>query len=173
MPATTNAAASPLDLEALADSLSACADILHTRLMRAIRHGPPAPEDSATPTAAPASSPASGSIDQGLSQGAAQALFENEVALRQRANGLYLEAAELAGLGLGGQQQVLLDLAVQAQDKIRRINRLKDMVSLLADLLSLGAAVAAGKPEHLGPPVEKLRRHLADLQAGAPPSVQP
>jgi hypothetical protein len=172
MPATTNAAASPLDLEALADSLSACADILHTRLMRAIRRSPHAPEAGATP--APASGSASaGSIDQGLSQGAAQALFENEVALRQRANGLYLEAAELAGLGLGGQQQILLDLAVQAQDRIRRINRIKDMVSLLADLLSLGAAVAAGKPEHLGPPVEKLRRHLADLQAGAPPSVAP
>jgi hypothetical protein len=155
-----NTAVSPLDLEALADSLSACADILHARLMRAIRHNPPPPSEA-------------GSIDQGMSQGTAQALFENEVALRQRANSLYLEAAELAGLGLGGQQHVLLDLAVQAQDKIRRINRIKDMVSLLADLLSLGAAVAAGKPEHLGPPVEKLRQHLADLQAGAPPSVQP
>jgi len=167
MPTANTTAASPLDLEALADSLSGCADILHARLMRAIRRGPPAPAAGATPATA------SGGIDQGLSQGAAQALFENEMALRQRANGLYLEAAELAGLGLAGQQQILLDLAAQAQDRIRRINRLKDMVSLLADLLSLGAAVAAGKPEHLGPPLEKLRRHLADLQAGAPPSVAP
>jgi len=160
-----NPAASPLDLEALADSLSACADILHARLMRAIHQRPPA---APAPAAA-----AAGSIDHGLSQGTAQALFENEVALRQRANGLYLDAAELAGRGLGGQQQVLLDLAAQAQDQIRRVNRIKDMASLLADLLALGAAVAAGKPEHLGPPVEKLRRHLADLQAGAPPSVAP
>ena len=159
---TTTPPASPLDLEALADSLSACADVLHARLMRAIRSSLPAPAQALP-----------GSIDHGLSQGAAQALFENEVALRQRANGLYLDAAELAGLGLDGQQQVLLELAAQAQEKIRRINRLKDMVSLLADLLALGAAVAAGKPEHLGAPLEKLRRHLADLQAGAPPSVQP
>ena len=167
MPTAPANPATPFDLEALADSLSTCADILHARLMRAIHRRPSAgPADAPAPAAA-------GSIDQGLSQGAAQALFENEVALRQRANGLYLEAAELAGLGLGGQQQVLLELAVQAQDKIRRIDRIRDMVSLLADLLSLGAAVAAGKPEHLGPPVEKLRRHLADLQAGAPPSVAP
>lgn len=168
--------ASQLDLEALADSLSTCADILHARLMRAIHQRPPlSPADASarTPAAPPLPSASAGTIDQGMSQGAAQALFENEVALRQRANGLYLEAAELAGLGLGGQQQVLLDLAVQAQDKIRRINRIKDMASLLADLLSLGAAVAAGKPEHLGPPVEKLRQHLADLQAGAAPSIQP
>lgn len=151
------------DLEALADSLSACADALHARLMRAIRPHP----------APPAGMPAQpGAIDHGLPQGAAQALFENEVALRQRANGLYLEAAELAGRGLAGQQQALLDLAARAHEQIRSINRLRDLVSLLADLLTLGAAVAAGKPEHLGPPVEKLRRHLADLQAGKPPSVQ-
>lgn len=142
------------DLEALADRLSACADTLHRRLLRALQRSPgTAPPDA-------------------IDQGTAQALFDHEVALRQRANGLYLEAAVLAARGLDGQQQTLLELATQAQDQISQINRLRDLISLLSDLLSLGAAIAAGKPEHLGPPVEKLRRHLADLHAGEPPSVQ-
>lgn len=140
------------DLEALADRFSACADTLHARLLRALRR--PA-------GAAP-----------GLAQDTAQALFEQEVALRQRANGLYLEAAELARRGLAGQQQALLDVAARAEAEIRDINQLRDLISLLSDLLTLGAAVAAGKPEHLGPAVDKLRRHLADLDAGKPPSVQ-
>ena len=157
MPTTPLSPASPVDIEALADSLVACADALHTRLMRAIR------------AAAPGTPGVAGSIDQGLSQGAAQALFENEVALRQRANGLYLDAATLAATGLDGQQQLLLDLTAQAQEKIRKINRLKDMIDITGDLLALGAAVAAGQPEHLAAPLEKIRRHLAALKAGDPP----
>jgi hypothetical protein len=152
--------ASPVDIEALADSLSACADELHTRLMRAIRAG------AGVPGAPP---PVPGSVDQGLSQGAAQALFENEVALRQRANGLYLDAALLAASGLDGQQHLLLDLTAEAQERIRKINRLKDLIDITGDLLALGAAVAAGQPEHLAAGLEKIRRHLAALKAGAPP----
>jgi len=159
--------ATPLDIEALADSLVACADELHTRLMRAIRAAPP----PATP-APPASPPvpaAPGNLDLGLSQGAAQALFENEVALRQRANGLYLDAATLAATGLDGQQHQLLDLTAQAQEKIRKINRLRDLIDITGELLALGAAVASGQPEHLAAPLEKIRHHLAALKAGAAP----
>ncbi|MRX08924.1 hypothetical protein GJ697_13865 [Pseudoduganella sp. FT25W] len=132
-------------IEALADNLSANADALHRRLMRAIRTPSP---DGALP---------------GISQGVAQALFENEVALRQRANGLYLDAAVLAATGLGTQQQQLLDLTALAQQKIDRIDRLKDLVDLAGELLSLGAAVAAGKPEHVLSPLEKLKHHIEAL----------
>ena len=134
-----------VDIEALADSLSACADVLHTRLMRAIRKQPP---EGGLP---------------GISEGAAQALFENEVALRQRANSLYLDAARLAASGLGGAQQQMLDLTARAQEKIRKIDRLKDLIDLTAELLSLGAAVAAGKPEHIVAPLEKLKHHIEAL----------
>ena len=63
------------DLETLADSLSASADALHARLMRAIRQKMP------------------GTSEPAISRAAAQALFANEVTLRQHALGLYLEAA--------------------------------------------------------------------------------
>jgi hypothetical protein len=157
MSALPHPPASPVDLEALADSLAACADALHTRLMRAIRNSAPA-----TPIVP-------GNLDHGLSQGAAQALFENEVALRQRANGLYLDAAVLAATGLDGRQQQLLELTAQAQEKIRKIKRLKDMIDITGELLALGAAVAAGQPEHLAAPLEKIRQHLAALSAGETP----
>ena len=134
------------DIEALADSLSDSADALHAQLMRALRK------------AAPGSAPA-------MSQGTAQALFENEVLLRQRANGLYLDSARLAAAGLGGAQQQLMALTGRARDAIARIDRVKDMIDLSAELLSLGAAIAAGKPERLAAPLEKLKHHLDALPA--------
>ncbi|MBA5606374.1 hypothetical protein H3H36_13535 [Duganella sp. FT3S] len=155
------------DIEALAERLSACADALHARLMRAIRSATAVPP---APAAATATAIARGaSIDQGLSQGAAQALFENEVALRQRANGLYLDAAVLAMGGLAGAQQQLLALTAQAAERIRTLDRLRDLVELAAELLQLGAAVASGAPEHLAAPLEKLKQHLADLRDPAAP----
>lgn len=130
---------------ALADSLSACADALHTRLMRALRK------------------PAPGGPPPSISQGVAQALFENEVILRQRANGLYLDAARLAASGLDSAQQQLLDVTTRARDSFERIERAKDLIDLAAELLALGAAVATGKPERLVSPLEKLKHHLDAL----------
>ncbi|MTV40883.1 hypothetical protein [Duganella radicis] len=130
--------------EALADHLSACADALHARLMRALRQP------------APGGAPA-------VSQEVAQALFDDEVTLRQRANGLYLDAARLAASGLAPQQQALLDLTARARQKIDKIDRIKDLVDLAAELLSLGAAVATGKPDKLVQPLEKLKHHLDAL----------
>ena len=134
-----------LDLEALADSLSASADALHARLMRAIRQSAPEINQPA------------------ISHAAAQALFDNEVILRQRANGLYLEAATLAAAGLGGMQQQLLNLALQAQEKIRKIDKIKDLIALTGELLSLAAAVASGAPEKLVAPYEKLKARVESL----------
>lgn len=130
------------DIEALADSLSASADALHTRLMSALRQKPPA-----------------------VAQPLAQTLFENEVALRQRANGLYLEAAVLAASGLGGTQKQLLDVTARAQDKIRKIEHVKDLIQLTGELLSLAAAIAAGKPDRLAEPYENIKHHLEAMGA--------
>lgn len=134
-------------LEALADQLSACADALHRRLMRALRQ--PAP-DGALP---------------GISQAVAQALFENEVRLRQRANRLYLDAAVLAGgqLAQQQQQQQLAELAARAAALIARIDRVKDLLDLGGELIGAGAAIASGKPERILPALEKLKHHIEAL----------
>lgn len=133
----------PHELETLADSLSACADELHARLMRALRRQQP--------------------MQDGLSQDAAQALFENEVALRQQANSLYVDAAATTLRGLGATRQELLDLAAQARLAIRRVDMMKDLAGLSADLLAVAAAVVAMRPDHLATPLQNLRSHLAAL----------
>jgi hypothetical protein len=156
---TTSATAtttSARDIEALADSLSACADELHIRIMKAIRSNPPGGLARDT-EAAPAS------LENGISHGAAQALFENEVALRQRANGLYVNAALLAGAGLGSVQQDMLYLVAAARRRIRNATLLKDVIALAADMLGLAAAIAAARPEHLPAAVESVKQHLAQL----------
>ena len=134
-----------LGLEALADSLSASADALHARLMRAIRQKTP------------------GTSEPAISRAAAQALFANEVTLRQHALGLYLEAASLAAAGLGGLQKQLLDVTAQAQEKIRKIGQIKDLIALTGELLSLAAAVATGAPEKLVAPYEKLKARVESM----------
>ena len=133
-----------LEIEALADSLSASADALHTRLMRELRQKPP-----------------------GIAQATAQALFDNEVALRQHANGLYLEAAVLAASGLTGAQQQLLDVTARAQEKIRKIQHTKDLIALTGELLSLAAAIATGKPDKLAKPFETIKHHLEAMDKPA------
>ncbi|MPQ56617.1 hypothetical protein [Duganella sp. FT27W] len=133
------------DLETLADSLSASADALHARLMRAIRQKMP------------------GTSEPAISRAAAQALFANEVTLRQHALGLYLEAASLAAAGLGGLQKQLLDVTAQAQEKIRKIDQIKDLIALTGELLSLAAAVPTGAPEKLVAPYEKLKARVESM----------
>jgi len=139
-------AALPHDLEVLADSLSACADELHARIMRGIRQQQKLAGRDA------------------LSQGAAQALFENEVALRQQANSLYVDAASHTLSNLGVAQQDLLRLAAQARQAIRQVRQLKTLVGLSADLLAVAAAVAAARPEHLASALESLKATLAARQ---------
>jgi hypothetical protein len=159
---TTNAATSSArDIETLADSLSACADELHVRIMKALRSNPPGGPVRDADGAAPEGAPAS--LENGISHGAAQALFENEVALRQRANGLYVDAALLAGAGLGSAQQDMLYLVATARRRIRNASMLKDVIALTADMLGLAAAIAAARPEHLPAAVESIKQHLAQL----------
>jgi hypothetical protein len=148
-------AALPQDLEALADSLSASADELHQRIMRAIRQQQQLQGNNGKDGPAP------------LTQGAAQALFENEVALRQQANSLYVDAASHSLEGMGVTLPELLRLAAEARASIRRIDRVKDLAGISADLLAVAAAIAAARPEHLAAPLENLKKLLAARQARA------
>lgn len=131
------------DIEALADQLSACATALHGRILRALR-----------PPSAP--------------QAQIQALFGREVALRMCANGLYLDAARLAASGLDPARQQVLAVTARARDALAHIEHIKDLFDLSAELLTLGAALASGKPDHLLKPLENLK-HQLDSFAAAPP----
>lgn len=146
-------AALPHDLEALADSLSASADELHQRIMRGIRQQQRLESSHGTGGSAP------------LTQDAAQALFENEVALRQQANSLYIDAASHSLEGMGVTLPELLRLAAAARATIRHIERVQELAGISADLLAVAAAIAAARPEHLAAPLESLKKQLAARHA--------
>ena len=61
------------------------------------------------------------------------------------------------------QRQQLLELAARAQEKIAKIDRIKDLVDIAADLLSVAAGVAAAKPEQVIRPLESLKHHIEAL----------
>lgn len=148
-PATQHAAAA---IEAVADSLSGCADELHERIMRAIRQRP--------------SGDAAGTGDDlagGITQDAAQALFDQEVLLRQSANSLYVQAAALAVAGLDSVRQDLMEVTAAARDTLRRVAKVQALVGLAAGLVGLASAIAAGKPGQWPGAIRAVRDQLKGL----------
>ncbi|WP_229503748.1 hypothetical protein [Massilia putida] len=127
-------------VEELADKLTDCADGIHARVMRDIRRqGQDVPESE---------------------QAAARALLNAEMELRQRANWLYTEAAACIVSSLGQPQQHLIQLTVDAADKIRRITRIGDGITLVARLLGLAAAASTGQVMPILAAVEGLKTQL-------------
>jgi hypothetical protein len=145
--AAHSGAATPADIEALADRLSDSAAALHKRIMAAIRRNR-GTEDG----------------DQlAITHAEAQALFEQEIALRQQANALYANAVELATGGLALPAHALLDLAGRARERIWRIDRAGELAGIAAALLNAAAATAALKPEALASALEDLKAHVEAL----------
>jgi len=136
--------------EQLADGLSDAADALHARVMRALRK---LPADGAAPP---------------ITQTEAQALFDQEVALRQQANGLYTDAARAAIAGLAASQHSLLDLIDGAKKNIASIAKMQDLVGIGIDLLTLAGAIVEAKPERLLTAAKTMRERIQHLQAATP-----
>lgn len=159
----------PLGIEAgiaaLADSLSACADTLHERIMQAIRQRPPAPPADAGEEPA---QDAAQDLDQGITQNSAQALFDQEVLLRQSANTLYVQAAVLATSGLDSVRAELMDVTASARDTLRHVARVQALVALAADLVTLAGALAAGKPAQWPAAIRQVRDRITALRQPGP-----
>ncbi|TFW36031.1 hypothetical protein [Massilia horti] len=135
----------------LADQLSACADEIHDRVMREIRayQGGPVPE---------------------AKQNDARALLDDELVLRQRANGLYADAATYIVRSLGKSQQHVIALTMDAGQKIKHINDIGNAISLVARLLGIAAAAATGQAAPIMLSLEALKHQLDWMAAtSAPP----
>jgi hypothetical protein len=144
-------------VEELADQLSACADSIHERVMRDIRrsqeqHHGEVPE---------------------AEQSVARALLDAEVELRQRANRLYADAAACIVTSLGQQQQHLIALTADAAEKIRKITRIGDGITLVARLLGLAAAAATGQALPILAAVDLLKTQLGVMALHAAPPAAP
>jgi hypothetical protein len=129
----------------LADHLSACADQIHARVMRDIKSykGQPVPE---------------------AQQDAARALLDDEVVLRQRANGLYADAAASIVRTLGKSQAHIVALTADAAEKIRKIALIGDVTGLVGGLLALAGAAATGQAVPVIAALEKIRVQLVAIE---------
>ncbi|NNG23594.1 hypothetical protein HGB41_11375 [Massilia sp. ML15P13] len=141
--------ATPDQIVELADQLSACADQIHERVMREIRAyaGGPVPDKV---------------------QATARALLEDEVLLRQRANGLYADAATFIVRALGKPQAQLVKLTTDAAEKIRRIGVIGEVTSLVGGLLALAGAAATGQAVPVLVALEKIHKQVKAIEALAP-----
>jgi hypothetical protein len=139
--AGSGALSTAADVEALADKLTACADALHERIMAEVRsyRGGPVPARA---------------------QDAMRALLDEEQVLRQRANALYLDAAKYIVSKLGKPQQHLMALTADAAEKLKKITRIGDGVSLVARLLGVAGAVVTGQVAPILLSLEALKRQL-------------
>jgi hypothetical protein len=126
---------------ALADQLTAAADLLHERIMHDIRayHGGLVPQ---------------------ATQDAARTLLDDEMVLRQRANALYADASTYIVRSLGKSQQHVIALTVDAAEKIRTIDKIADGVSVVARLLGIAAAATTGQPAAILLSLENLKHQL-------------
>lgn len=153
-PATGSALSSADKIIELADQLSAAADVIHERVMKEIRSygGKPVPETV---------------------QDYARALFEDEVLLRQRANGLHADAAALIVKGLGKQQAQLVKLTADAVEKIRKIGVVGEAAGVVGSLLALAGAAATGQPVAILAAIDKVQKHGKALDALKPKPKPP
>ena len=140
--------ASVQQVEALADQLSALADEIHQRVLRDIKER-------------------NGKLSEDEQQ-LARKLFDDELLLRQRANGLYADAATLVVKSLGKSQAHVMALTVAAGEKIRKIGMIASMTGLVASILGLAGAVATGQVAPIVLAIEKLRKQTKLVDAYAP-----
>jgi hypothetical protein len=138
----------------LADQLSACADGLHERIMRDIRAY-------------------DGGIVPAHVQASARALLEDELLLRQRANGLYADAATYIVKSLGRSQAGVIALTTVAAEKIRKIALIGDVTGLVGGLLSLAGAAATGQAAPIILALDKIHTHIKDIETHRAPPPKP
>jgi hypothetical protein len=148
---TAGGLASVAQIVELADQLSACADQLHERIMRDIR----VHDGGAVPAQV---------------QATARALLEDELLLRQRANGLYADAATYVVKSLGKSQQGVVALTTAAAEKIRKIGLIGDITGLVAGLLQLAGAAATGQAASVISALDKIHTHIKAIDASKAPA---
>ncbi len=148
-PADSGLASVPQIVE-LADQLTACADQLHERIMRDIRAY-------------------DGGIVPAHVQATARALLEDELVLRQRANGLYADAATYVVKSLGKSQAGVVALTTAAADKIRKIALIGDVTGLVAGLLQLAGAAATGQAVSVITALDKIHTNIKAIEAHQAP----
>ena len=132
------ALATEQNLVELADRLTQSASAIHVRLMKLIKGK---------------------HIDLAM----AQLIFQDEVMLRQRANALYLDAANCVVGELQQTQKSILDLVDSANERITKIKSLTQCIDLIADLLVLAAAAYAAKAGPILAALQEVKKDIDEM----------
>lgn len=144
----------PAEVEAVADQLTACADQLHARIM----------DEVALIAAMTSDTP-----ERARRHAAATTLLDAEQELRQRANGLYADAATALVGNLGKSQRHVIALTQSAAEKVRKINLLSDATGLVAGLLALAGGIASAQPAPVLAALDVIRVQVKAVKADLPP----
>jgi len=126
-------------VEALADKMTECADAIHSRLKKAIKN-------------------------KEIDHNTAQSIFQDEAVLRQRANSLYIDAANCTVENLSEAQQNVIALIDRAQETIKTIENTARFIDLIADLLVLAAAAYAAKPAPILAALKEVKEDIESLR---------
>jgi hypothetical protein len=129
------------EVEALADAFARSADVIHDRIIKAIKN-------------------------ENMKQAKAQSLFHDETALRSKANALYLEAVQLIVRDLELEQTELIKCIDTATSRMKTIDKISAFVDLVADLLVLAAAAYAAKPGPIVAAFAEVRTDVTALARG-------
>lgn len=152
VPKAGSGLSTPAEIEALADELSLVADEIHKRVVKSVKayKGQPIPEAEQT---------------------TARALLDDEMELRQRANGLYADAATLVVASLGKSQTQIMALTATAAERIRQIAHLGQLTGLVASMVGLAAAAATAQPVALLGAIDKVRASIKGVRDTSPPAA--
>jgi hypothetical protein len=96
-----------------------------------------------------------------LTQGEIVARLQEDQRLRSLSNQLYYEAADMALAEAVDDENALTDTLQKAKGQLAQIKQWQSALELLADVLVLAGALAAGKP---GPILSSLNEVRGDLK---------
>jgi len=119
--------------------MTECADAIHSRLKKAIKN-------------------------KEIDHYTAQSIFQDEAVLRQRANSLYIDAANCTVENLSEAQQNVIALIDRAQETIKTIENTARFIDLIADLLVLAAAAYAAKPAPILAALKEVKEDIESLR---------
>lgn len=133
------------EIIAFADKITAYANGIHAWLIKAIN-------------------------DKKVDQSTAQAIFQDESILRQRANGLYLDAANCIVKDLQTPQSELLGVIDDAKESLENIKEVASAIDLIADILVLVGAAYAAKPAPILAAIKEVKADVDALKKNKKPN---
>lgn len=126
-------------IEELADALTASANAIHARLMKAIKANEISKED-------------------------ARATLQDEATLRQRAGALYIDAALHVVSGLTLAQTELLETIGNGNEKLKKLKKIAAFLDFVADVLALSTAVYAAKPKVILAAFKEIKKDIDEFE---------